>query len=293
MLIKAKNGGQVLLIPQNAIHPNRNQPRKRFDSDELEGLAESIRQNGIIQPITVRSLGNAQYELVTGERRLRAARIVGLTRIPSIVLDLSDEKSAVFALIENLQRQNLGFFEEAEALQQAMILYGIPQDVLAARLGKAPSTISNKLRLLRIPEDLRYEILKAHLTERHARALLKFESKAQISRALSIIIDRHLNVTETDKLIEQMLQSGFTPKKPPIKLFKDVRLFVNTLNHAVDTMRRSGIAADAVKSETEEYIEYVVRIPKEGGYVIRTKKPGVPATSCSDLKQVRQVEINP
>lgn len=274
MITKAKNGGQVLLIPQNAIHPNRNQPRKTFDSDELEGLAESIRQNGIIQPVTVRSLGNAQYELITGERRLRAARIVGVVRIPCIVMDISDEKSAVYALIENLQRQNLMFFEEAEAIRQAMSLYNIPQEALAARLGKAPSTISNKLRLLNLPDDVRYEITKAHLTERHARALLKFDSTAQMRRALSIILDRHLNVAETDKLVEQMLQSGLTPKKPPIRLFKDVRIFVNTLNHAVDTMRRSGIAADAVKSETEEYIEYVVRIPKEGGYVIRTKKSG-------------------
>lgn len=275
MLSKQKSGGQILLIPHEDIHPNRNQPRKRFDCDELEGLAESIRQNGIIQPLIVRSLENGQYELIAGERRLRAARIVGVARIPCVVMQISDEKSAVLALLENVQRQNLGFFEESEALIHIMRLYCLSQEELAAKLGKAPSTISNKLRLLKLPPDVRLEISKANLTERHARALLKLENEAQMRRALSIIIERRLNVAETDKLVDQMLQNGIKPRKPPLKLFKDVRLFVNTLNHAVDTMRRAGIEADSVKSETEEYIEYVVRIPKSSGYVIRAKKPSV------------------
>lgn len=275
MLSKQKSGGQILLIPHEDIHPNRNQPRKRFDCDELEGLAESIRQNGIIQPLIVRSLENGQYELIAGERRLRAARIVGVARIPCVVMQISDEKSALLALLENVQRQNLGFFEESEALIHIMRLYCLSQEELAAKLGKAPSTISNKLRLLKLPPDVRLEISKANLTERHARALLKLENEAQMRRALSIIIERRLNVAETDKLVDQMLQNGIKPRKPPLKLFKDVRLFVNTLNHAVDTMRRAGIEADSVKSETEEYIEYVVRIPKSSGYVIRAKKPSV------------------
>lgn len=273
MLSKAKNGGQILLVPHEEILPNRNQPRKRFDCDELEGLAESIRQNGIIQPLVVRCLTNGQYELIAGERRLRAARIVGVARIPCIVMQISDEKSAILALLENIQRQNLGFFEESEALIHIMRLYNISQEQLATRLGKAPSTISNKLRLLKLPEDVRLEITKAGLTERHARALLKLDNQAQMRRALSIITERRLNVSETDKLVDQMLQNGIKPRKPPLKLFKDVRLFVNTLNHAVDTMRRAGIEADSVKSETEEYIEYVVRIPKSSGYIVRAKKP--------------------
>lgn len=281
MLSKQKSGGQIFLIPHEDIQPNRNQPRKRFDCDELEGLAESIRQNGIIQPLIVRSLQNGQYELIAGERRLRAARIVGLSRIPCIVMQISDEKSAVLALLENIQRQNLGFFEESEALVHIMRLYCISQEELAAKLGKAPSTISNKLRLLKLPQDVRLEITKSGLTERHARALLKLENEAQMRRALSIIVERRLNVAETDKLVEQMLQNGIKPRKPPLKLFKDVRLFVNTLNHAVDTMRRAGIDADSAKSETEEYIEYVVRIPKSSGYVIRAKKPSVETAEVS------------
>ncbi len=273
-LNKPKAGGQILLIPHEDILPNKNQPRRRFDCDELEGLAESIRKNGILQPLTVRQTENGQYELIAGERRLRAARIVGLSRIPCIQMDVTDENSAVFALIENLQRKDLGFFEESEALANVMYAFGISQEELASRLGKSPSTVSNKLRLLKIPDDLRYEIVKANLTERHARALLKIENDAQMRRALSIIIERRLNVAETDKLINQMVQRGITPKKAPIKLFKDVRIFVNTLNHAVETMQRSGIDADSVKTETEEYIEYVVRIAKNTGYTIRAKKTG-------------------
>ncbi len=273
-LNKPKIGGQILLIPHEDILPNRHQPRKRFDCDELEGLAESIRKNGILQPLTVRSLDNGQYELIAGERRLRAARIVGLSKIPCILMDISDENSAVFALLENLQRKDLGFFEESEALANVMYAFDISQDELAAKIGKAPSTVSNKLRLLKIPDDLRFEISKANLTERHARALLKLENEVQMRRALSIIIERRLNVAETDKLISQISERGITQRKPPVKLFKDVRIFVNTLNHAVETMQRSGIEADSVKTETEEYIEYVVRIPKSTGYTIRAKKTG-------------------
>lgn len=273
-LNKPKIGGQILLIPHEDIIPNRNQPRKRFDCDELEGLAESIRRNGILQPLTVRQLENGQFELIAGERRLRAARIVGLAKVPCIIMDISDENSAVFALIENLQRKDLGFFEESEALANVMYAYNLSQDELASKLGKAPSTVSNKLRLLKIPDDLRFQIAKANLTERHARALLKLENEAQMKRALSIIIERRLNVAETDKLITQILERGITQRKAPIKLFKDVRIFVNTLNHALETMQRSGIDADSVKTETEEYIEYVVRIPKNTGYTIRAKKNG-------------------
>lgn len=274
MQTKLKTGGQILLIPQEDILPNKNQPRKRFDSDELESLAESIRQNGILQPLIVRCTASEQYELIAGERRLRAARIIGIEKIPCIVMEISDEKSAVFALIENVQRQNLDFFEESEALLHIMLYYHLSQEELAAKLGKAPSTVCNKLRLLKLPEDVRFEIIRAGLTERHARALLKLESHAQIRRVLSIVIERRLNVAETDRLIAQMQQKNVPQRKPPLKLFKDVRIFVNTLNHAVDTMRRSGIAADAVKSETDTYIEYVVRIPKTAGRIIRTKKSG-------------------
>lgn len=258
-----KTAGQILLIPQEDIQPNKNQPRKRFSSDALEGLAESIRQNGIIQPLIVRSLPNGQYELIAGERRLRAARLVGASRVPCIVLHISDEKSALLALLENIQRQNLDFFEEAEALVHLMLLYRLNQEEIASMLGKAPSTISNKLRLLRLPSQIRERILQAGLTERHARALLQLHDPQQMNTALDRILEKKLNAAQTDSLIRSMLDQQAPVRKPPIKLFKDVRIFVNTIMHAVETMQRAGIAADAVRSETKEYIEYVVRIPKQ------------------------------
>jgi ParB family chromosome partitioning protein len=271
---KFESGGQILLIPQEDIVPNPSQPRRRFDFDELEGLADSIKHNGIIQPINVRLRADGKYELIAGERRLRASRMVGLTRVPCILMEASDEKSAIYALLENLQRQDLGFFEEANAIKQLMDQFSMSQDEVAKKLGKAQSTLSNKLRLLKLSEEVREIIIKNDLTERHARALLRLENEVQLNRALSIIVDRHLNVAETDRLIEQMLKNRAACRKPINRIFKDVRIFVNTLNHAVDTMRKAGIDADSVKSETEEYIEYVVRIPKCKGFVVKTHSQG-------------------
>lgn len=269
---KYKIGGQIILIPQEDIYPNPNQPRSRFDFDELEGLAQSIRQNGIIQPIAVRVNASGNYELISGERRLRASRLVGISLIPCIIMEASDEKSALFALIENMQRSDLGFFEEASAIEKLIVDFNMSRDDVCRKLGKATPTISNKLRLLKLPEDVRLKITQEGLTERHARALLRLPTRAQLDRALSIISDKRLNVAESEKLIDQMLSADKSSKKPTVKLFKDVRIFVNTLNHAVDTMRRAGIEADSAKSETDEYIEYIVRIPKTRSCVIRTKR---------------------
>ncbi len=269
---KYKIGGQIILVPQEEIYPNPNQPRKRFDFDELEGLAQSIRQNGIIQPIAVRINGKGEYELISGERRLRASRLVGITQIPCIIMDATDEKSALFALLENIQRSDLGFFEEAQAIEKLIVDYGMSRDEVCKKLGKAPPTVSNKLRLLRLPEEIRLKITQENLTERHARALLKLTSVSQMQRAMSIIAEKRLNVAESERLILQIMTNDSRRRQPPVKLFKDVRIFVNTLNHAVDTMRKAGIEADSAKSETDEYIEYVVRIPKTGNCVIKAKR---------------------
>ena len=269
---KYKIGGQIILIPQEEIYPNPNQPRRRFDFDELEGLAQSIRQNGIIQPIAVRVNNRGEYELISGERRLRASRLVGVTQVPCIIMEASDEKSALFALLENIQRCDLDFFEEAVAIEKLLTDYGMTRDEICKKLGKAPPTISNKLRLLRLPEEIRLRITQENLTERHARAMLKLTSVSQMERAMSIIAEKRLNVAETERLISQILQNDSRHRQPTVKLFKDVRIFVNTLNHAVDTMRRAGIEADSAKSETDEYIEYIVRIPKSRNCYIKAKK---------------------
>ncbi len=269
---KYKIGGQIILVPQEEIYPNPNQPRQRFDFDELEGLAQSIRQNGIIQPIAVRVNGKGEYELISGERRLRASRLVGITQIPCIIMEASDEKSALFALLENVQRSDLGFFEEAVAIEKLITDYGMSREEVCKKLGKAPPTISNKLRLLRLPEEIRLRITQENLSERHARALLKLTSISQMERAMSIIAEKRLSVAETERLVTQILNNDSRHRQPTVKLFKDVRIFVNTLNHAVDTMRRAGIEADSAKSETDEYIEYIVRIPKSRNCYIKAKK---------------------
>ncbi len=261
-LNKAKEENKIISIPQGEILPNPNQPRHRFDYDELEGLAQSIRSNGILQPLLVRNLENGKYELIAGERRLRAARLIGMTKVPCIINDITETESAVFAVIENLQRQNLDYFEEAEALALLISDYRISQEELCKKLGKAQSTLSNKLRLLKLNEEMRYKISRAGLSERHARALLSLTDEVQRARALSIIIDRHLTVSESESLIEQMLRKNEAPKRQILKGFKDIRIFINTLNNAVDAIRRAGIDADSVKTETDEYVEYIVRIPK-------------------------------
>ena len=258
---RVKSTAEIYNIPQAMIVPNPNQPRKRFDYDELENLAQSIRENGILQPITVRKREDKKYELVSGERRLRAARLVGMVKIPSIVINIDDKNSAMFSIIENLQRQSLDFFEEAEAIEKLEGEYAMSREEVAQKLGLAPSTVSNKLRILRLPEEMRFELARAGLTESHARALLMLEDDNQRARALSIIVDRHLNVAESERMINQMINRN-NRSRNPLRGIRDVRLFINTLNHAVDTIRRAGVEADAARSETEEYIEYVVRIPK-------------------------------
>lgn len=259
---KSKANCQIQLLQNEVIRPNPNQPRVRFDFNELEGLACSIRANGMLQPINVRALDNGSFELISGERRLRAARMVGMTKIPCVVMNVSDEQSALFAIIENVQRQNLDFFEEAVAIERLMTDFGLSQEDIARKLGKAQSTLSNKLRLLRLPEEMRDKITYAGLTERHARALLTLPDNSTRGRVLDIIIERHLTVAESERLINDVHRRRKAVKKPHTKAFKDMRIFLNTLNHAVDTIRKAGIEADTAKSETDEYFEYVIRISK-------------------------------
>lgn len=259
---KSKATNQIQFIAHDLIKPNPQQPRVRFDYNELEGLACSIRANGLLQPINVRALENDEFELISGERRLRAARMIGITKIPCIVMNVSDQQSALFAIIENVQREDLDFFEEAVAIERLMTEYGLSQDEIANKLGKAPSTLSNKLRLLRLPDEIRDKISYAGLSERHARALLTLPDNNTRKRVLDIVIDRHLTVAETERLIQDVHRRRKAPKKAQTKAYKDMRIFLNTLNHAVDSIRKAGIEADTAKSETDTYFEYVIRISK-------------------------------
>ena len=253
--MEVSKAGAVLLIPVDKIRTNPNQPRKYFDPDELSSLGESIRRNGILQPLSVRAEdGDGKYELIAGERRLRAAAESGFDRVPCIVINADSTQAAVYSVIENLQRRDLNFFEEALAIESLGEKYG---------LGKAPSTLSNKLRLLRLPEDIREKMISADLTERHARALLRIENPDKLHAATDTVIKRSLNVAQTEKLVNAILDDETAHKPRVIKLFKDVRIFVNTINHAVDTMREAGIRAESLRTETQDSIEFTVRIPKE------------------------------
>ena len=258
--------GSILMIPRDEIYPNPDQPRRRFSMDELEGLAQSIHENGMLQPVSVRARETGGYELIAGERRLRAAKMIGMSSIPCIVIRARSEQSAVFALIENLQREDLNFFEEARAIESLMDHYGLTQEEMALRLGKAQSTLSNKLRLLRLSPRMCAQIERAGLTERHARALLKLDQEKERQEILDQVIRDDLNVSQTEKLIASRLAPKAHKNKNVRFLFRDVRIFLNTIGHAIDTMRRSGIEADSEKTEDENFITYTVPIPKAVAY---------------------------
>lgn len=261
---KPRSAGQVLLIPSDSIFPNPNQPRKVFDQSELVNLAISIRMNGILQPITVREVENG-YELVSGERRLRASKLAGLLNVPCIVVEVNSLKSAVFALIENLQRQNLGYFEEALAINKLMKDFSLSQDEAARRLGKAPSTVSNKLRLLALPEEVRNLLSENGLSERHARALLRLQEN-EITEVLQKVIDRKLNVTQTEKLVDEYVNRRKEPRRQTKIMFSDVKIFLNTINNALDTMQKAGIKAQFRREDKEDSYVYFIEIPKKSVY---------------------------
>lgn len=254
------SGSKILLIPRQKITPNPHQTRRWFDPEELASLAESIRVNGILQPLTVRKLGGDRYELIAGERRWRAAELAGLEKVPCILCAVGEEDSAVLCLLENLQRQDLNCFEEAEGIALLIEQYHLTQKQVAERLGKQQSTIANKLRLLRLPLGQRQRMADAGLSERHARALLLLEEDALRAKVLEEVIGRNYTVAQTEQRVE-MLLAGSRPKpKKPIVIVKDVRIFLNTLSHAVDVMKHSGLQVTEVKNETEEFLEYTVRI---------------------------------
>lgn len=268
MKLLTKYNKKVIEIPARKIRPNKTQPRQDFYEEDLRSLSQSISNNGLLQPLTVRKLKNDEYELIAGERRLRASVMAGFTKIPCIVMKCSDKDSAIFALIENLQRKDLEMFEEARGINRLIRKYGITQEQAAIQLGKKQSTVANKLRLLRLSYDEQDWIVQAGLTERHARALLKIQNEDSRKEVLSHIIAENLNVKETEKYISSLLDNK---KVQPLHnnnndkkiVVKDVRIFVNTISRAVDTMRMSGIDAVSNKEETEDYIEYTVKIPKE------------------------------
>ena len=255
----------ILYLPCENVKPNPYQPRRHFDSASITELGESIKKYGVIQPISVRKIPNSfDYELVAGERRLRACIEIGMERIPAIVVKINDNDSAVIALIENLQRQDLNFLEEAEAYLHLISDHGMTQEELSAKIGKSQSAVANKLRVLKLSPTMRKLILSHNLTERHARAFLRLPDDDTRMIALKRVCDNTLTVKETERLVETMLSSIDKEEKESKNTYvlKDVRIFLNTIKRAISVMKNSGIDAMSYQNESELYYEYVVRIPK-------------------------------
>ena len=261
---------RVRYIPINAVRPNPQQPRRSFDETALRELADSISAYGILQPLTVRDRGGV-YELVAGERRLRAARIAGLREVPCLIAEVGEEDAALLALIENLQRRDLDYMEEAAAIARLIRRYGLSQQQAAEKLGKSQPTIANKLRLLRLSAPVIDCLRQYGLTERHARTLLRLTDPEQQLAAARHIGKRGLNVAQTEQYIDRLTAENRTepPRRRPTYIVKDVRLFLNSVERGVRLMQSAGVGAEVGRRDTEEEILLTIHIPKrrEAGVV--------------------------
>ena len=254
---------RVQFLPVSAISPNPAQPRKTFAQDGLEELAASIREHGVLQPLSVRRVGLG-YELVSGERRLRASKLAGLEEVPCILVSVDGQESSLLALVENLQRRDLDFVEEAAALSALIQTYHLSQEEAARRIGKSQSAVANKLRLLRLPPAA-LTVLREHgCTERHARALLRLDDPAVQEEVARYVAQEGLTVARTEQYVEELLHP--TPDKPrrkkPSFIIKDVRLFLNTVTRGLTIMKSAGVKANCKRQETDDAILLTITIPK-------------------------------
>ena len=256
---------EVKSIPINLIKPNTYQPRKIFSHDGIIELSQSIKEYGVLQPISVRRYGTSNFELIAGERRLRASQLAGLSEIPAIIVDITDTESAVMAMIENLQREDLNFLEEAEGYYNLIKEHNFTQEDLALRIGKRQSTIANKLRILKLSDKVKDRIIKEGLTERHGRALLKLPSEELKNIVIDEIVKRGLNVKRTEDLIEKELKNldrklnSKSVSKQKYKWSISPKVITNTLKQIMD---KNGIEAEYSHREEDDYMEIIVKIPK-------------------------------
>lgn len=253
---------KVIYLDIDKIQPNPYQPRQIFDTEALSELAVSIKQYGILQPISVRKSGSA-YELIAGERRLRAARMAGLNSVPVLIHQMDSDRAGALALIENIQRENLSYIEEAEAYQWLLENQHLTQEELAEKIGKKQSTIANKLRLLKLSDAVKSALVRHSLTERHARALLQLPDEHTQLQVIETIVALQLNVNQSEEYIKNLVAAPKPPDKPVRKkIVKDVRIIVNTIKQTIDMIKKSGIDAKTVKHENDAVIEYVITIHK-------------------------------
>lgn len=272
-LVSGREDRVLRRIRISEIVRNPNQPRRYFDPEAIATLAESIRQYGVLNPLTVRRTANGGYELVAGERRLRAARVAGLTDVPCLLINADGEDSSVIALVENLQRRDLDFFEEANGFKRLIEQFGLTQEEAARKVGKTQSAVANKLRLLRLSQQNMELIRCNNLTERHARALLRLNDEADRINVTDYIIEHELNVSRTEEYIDEFLKAKENPQpvvepesgKHVVRLFKDVRFFLNTLNRAVGVMVDAGIGATVKQQESDDGLTLTICIPHAKG----------------------------
>lgn len=261
--------GGIVYLRTDELTPNPVQPRKRFDDESLEELSGSIKSYGILNPLTVR-LRCGKYELVAGERRLRAAKLAGLEEVPCILIDVNMEDASLIALVENLQRRDLDFIEEALGISQLIRMFGMSQEEAARRIGKSQSAVANKLRLLKLPSDVLESLRQNGLTERHGRALLRLPNPVAQRAALEYIVDNGLTVAATDAYIDALLSAPEEaeqkdeekPEKRRTFVLKDVRVFLNTLSRSIDLMKQGGIDAGIQSEETDDSLILTISIPK-------------------------------
>lgn len=261
--------GGIVYLRTDELTPNPVQPRKRFDDESLEELSGSIKSYGILNPLTVR-LRCGKYELVAGERRLRAAKLAGLEEVPCILIDVNMEDASLIALVENLQRRDLDFIEEALGISQLIRMFGMSQEEAARRIGKSQSAVANKLRLLKLPSDVLESLRQNGLTERHGRALLRLPNPVAQRAALEYIVDNGLTVAATDAYIDALLSAPEEaeqkdeekPEKRRTFVLKDVRVFLNTLSRSIDLMKQGGIDAGIQREETDDSLILTISIPK-------------------------------
>ena len=254
---------RILFLPVDAIAPNPDQPRRVFAQQELDELAHSIQALGLLQPLTVRRSAQGGWELVAGERRLRAARLAGLQEVPCLSLQIDSQRASLLALVENLQRKDLDFWEEAQALDKLIRTYHLSQEEAARRIGKSQSAVANKLRLLRLPPDVLTLLRERGCTERHARALLRLEEPELQRTAARHVAEQGLTVARTEEYVETLLHPADKPaRKKPTFVIKDVRLFLNTVTRGLSMMKSAGVQANCKRQETEDSILLTITIPK-------------------------------
>ncbi len=258
--------GGILYLRTEDIAPSPVQPRQYFDDNALGELSESIRQYGILNPLTVR-LRAGRYELVAGERRLRAAKLAGQREVPCLLLDVNMEDAGLIALVENLQRKDLDYIEEAQGIRQLIQMFGMSQEEAARRIGRSQSAVANKLRLLKLPQDVLDGLRQNGLSERHGRALLRLPGEDAQRAALDYILEHDLTVAATDSYIDALLAAPQEPPPAPVPrrrtlILKDVRLFLNSLTRNVEVMKQGGIDAGIRREETDDALIVTISIPK-------------------------------